>query len=73
MQVPPKIVPLTDFNWPLSHFILVPDLVAILMCLISSTLFLCIRKAGVTHRLQEHCSPHQYNEPNFEVHFGHKS
>ena len=45
----------------------------ILTCLISSTLFLCIWKAGLTQRPQEHCSPYQLKEPSLELHFGHKS
>lgn len=44
-----------------------------LICLISSTLFLCIWKAGVTQRPQEHCSPYQLKEPSLELHLGHRS
>lgn len=40
---------------------------------VSSTLFLWIWRAGVTHLPQEHCSPHQLKEPSLALHLGQRS
>lgn len=40
---------------------------------VSSTRFLWIWRAGVTHLPQEHCSPHQLKEPSLALHLGQRS